>query len=58
MLEVSHVNAKGKTMLSLLDGFAMVCRMLDVHPLLGFAGLIIVASIVCVSRNPRTYCGN
>ena len=38
-----------------LDCFAGLCRDCGLHPLVGFAGLVIVVSYVTVVRNPRTY---
>lgn len=41
--------------LNLLDSFAAVCHSFGFHPLAVFAVAVVVACVVTVSRNPRTY---
>ena len=44
--------------LKMLECFAGFCGEFGVHPLAGFAVLVLVLSVVTVVRCPRTYCGN
>lgn len=58
MFGFTYAKEKNMFALKMLDCFAGFCGEFGVHPLAGFAVLVLVLSVVTVARNPRTYCGN